>query len=176
MKILLAFLLCFSIAYASHWVEPYIQGELAVRNKEYDKAFELYQTSISNDPTQAFPYLGAAQVYLERGDYVKAREALDNAKKAKEGFDHEVVQKYRMLMMSLFARMGDMDTFKIYHDEFMANSYDIPRTYRENDKIFIFNAPKSEWFRKTIESATRKYEEVEEVTWYDDIAIFKLKS
>lgn len=92
MKILCAFLLCFSIVHASDWVEPYILGELAFRNKDYDKAFECYQMSISNDPCQAFPYLGAAKTYLERGDYPKAREALDNAKNAKEGFDHEVVQ------------------------------------------------------------------------------------
>lgn len=79
-------------------------------------------------------------------------------------------------MMALFARMDDMDAFKKYQEEYMAHSYDIPRTYRENNKIFIFNVPKCERSRKAIEYATRLYVEVEEVTWYDDIAIFRLKS
>ena len=175
MKILLTFLILANVN-AGAWVESYIEGELAIKKQEYDNALEFYLKSIAGDPTQAFPYLGITQVYLEKGDYFKAREALDNAKNAKEGFDHEVVQKYRLLMMSLLARIGDMESFMKYHEEFMANSYDIPRHYKENNCIYIFNAPKLEWFRNAIELATREFEEVEDVSWNDDIGIFKLKS
>lgn len=174
MKILVVLLFCFSTVSATNWVEPYIQAELAIQNKEFDKGLELYQTSISNDNSQAASYLGITQVYLEKGDYIKAKEALDKAKNAKHGFDRENVQKYRLLMMALSARKGDMESYKYFHNEYLSNSNEIPRTFRENGSIYITNAPKSEETRLIMEAVMKECDGVVEVQWKGDIGIAKI--
>ena len=169
------FFLIFSLLNGCPWIEPYIQAELAMKNKELDKALELYKIAISKDSEMAYSYLGITEIYLQKGQLENAQDALEFAKKSKEGFDRENLQKYRALRMSLLARKGDMDAFVIVRDEFLANCYDIPRTYRTEDKIFLFNAPKNEVSRKMIESSLKVYNEIEEIEWHGDIAIFKLK-
>lgn len=53
----------------------------AIKEKQFDVAIELLNTVIYNDPDFADPYVHLASVYIETGDYQRAKEMLDIALK-----------------------------------------------------------------------------------------------
>jgi len=160
--------------YADTWITPYIQAELFVQNNEYAKAEPLYLDSITKDPNQASTYLGLAQVYLEKNNFQKAKEILEKAKTSNIGFERENIQKYRLLMMSLSARTGDIESLKDFQEQYLSNSNDIPRTYREGEYIYITNAPKTRAERVFMESILKKHDNVCDIQWRGDIGIAKV--
>jgi tetratricopeptide (TPR) repeat protein len=62
---------------------PDIERKMAlflISAERYDDALEAYQDLVSDDPTDADSYLRMSQIYRQKHDLVKAREASDKAK------------------------------------------------------------------------------------------------
>lgn len=75
------------------------EGDAHNRNKNYEKASELYSTAIKADPRNPHAYNGLGNVYFKIGDHEKAKRAFGEALK----LDPKNSQAYRELGKLYFA-------------------------------------------------------------------------
>ncbi len=77
--------------YPKHSFSLSLLGFALLKNKQYDKAIEEFNSAISNTPEYYLPYKGLGKVYMELGQKEKAIENFEKAASLNE-FDKESTQ------------------------------------------------------------------------------------
>ncbi|MBH24336.1 MAG: hypothetical protein CMH57_07790 [Myxococcales bacterium] len=89
------------------------EGNLAVIQKKYDEAATLFDQALAKDPKNVDATVGLATIYIEKGDYAKAREQLDKAKELDpEGAGGWIKQKRQDLLLAESESIKESDPAK----------------------------------------------------------------